>query len=222
MKRLAIIGSGDLGQLIAYYASADNHYNVAGFFDDYKQKGDVVNNIPVLGTIESLFEAYSNNLFDCIIIAVGYKHFTFRKNIYAEINGCIPLGTIIHSNSFVARSCSIGAGVVILPGCIIDNEVTIKDNVFLNIAVSIAHGCTIKAHSFLSPRVAISGAVVIGECCNIGINTTIIDNICITDHVQTGGGAVVIDNIDQSGLYVGIPAKMIKKKTSGAVKTMPE
>ena len=35
MKTLAIIGSGHLGQQIAHYAIADNHYQKVVFFDDF-------------------------------------------------------------------------------------------------------------------------------------------------------------------------------------------
>lgn len=209
MKRLAIIGSGDLGQLIAYHAHSDNHYEVAGFFDDFRQAGEQAGQFPVLGKLSDIFPSYEQGKFDCILIAIGYKHFAFRKSTYELIKNKIPLGRIIHSNAYVAGSCRIGEGVVILPGCTLDDKVVLEDNVFVNTAATIAHDSTVKAHSFLSPRVAIAGFVVVGECCNIGINSTIIDNLNITGNVQTGGGAVVIGNIDVPGTYVGVPAKRL-------------
>jgi serine acetyltransferase len=56
----------------------------------------------------------------------------------------------------------------------------------------------------------VAGFSTIGAGCNIGINTTIIDNINIISGGKTGAGAVVIDNITKKGLYVGVPAKIIK------------
>ena len=49
MKRLAIIGAGDLGRLIARHAVTDKHYEVAGFFDDTQNKGSLVAVYPILG-----------------------------------------------------------------------------------------------------------------------------------------------------------------------------
>ena len=51
MKKLAIIGSGDLGRLIAYHAIQDNQFQVVGFFDDYAKTGSSVDNIKILGKI---------------------------------------------------------------------------------------------------------------------------------------------------------------------------
>jgi sugar O-acyltransferase (sialic acid O-acetyltransferase NeuD family) len=210
MKKLAIIGSGDLGQLIAYHAHTDNHYVVAGYYDDFATIGEQKGVATVLGKRADIDAAFENGIFDEIIIAIGYKHFSFRKQVFEDLKGRIPLGRVIHSNAYVAPSCTIGEGVVILPGCTLDNNVVLSDNVFLNTSATIAHDSTVKAHTFLSPRVAIAGFVIVGECCNIGINCTLIDNITLTDRVQTGGGAVVINNLDIPGLYVGVPAKLIK------------
>lgn len=210
MKRLAIVGSGDMGQLIAYHATTDKHYEVVGYFDDFRQAGEDVCGYSVLGKLSAMYDSYAAGAFDEIIIAIGYKHLAFRKKIYSELMSVIPLGSVIHSTSYVAPSCSIGKGVVILPGCVLDNNVVVEDNVFINTAVNISHDSTVKKHTFLSPRAAIAGFVVVGECCNIGINSTLIDNIILTDFVQTGGGAVVIENIGQPGTYVGVPAKLIK------------
>ncbi|MEC5147447.1 acetyltransferase [Chitinophaga sp. 212800010-3] len=210
MQRLAIIGSGDLGQLIAYHALQDGHYDTVVFFDDFREKGSRVNGCLVIGEIGNVIESYNNGEFDALLIAIGYKHFDKRKACFEQFKGTVPLGRLIHSSSYVAASCKIGEGICIMPGCVLDSNVEIGDNVFINTACCIAHDSGVKAHTFLSPRVAVAGFVVIGSCCNIGINTTIIDNIAITDHVQTGGGAVVTKSITQPGLYVGSPSRFIR------------
>jgi serine acetyltransferase len=40
------------------------------------------------------------------------------------------------------------------------------------------------------------------------VGSTIIDNITVTDGTKTGGGAVVVENISEPGLYLGVPAKL--------------
>lgn len=210
MKRLAIIGSGDLGQLIAYHAQIDSNKEVVGFFNDFEERGTKVNNIPILGGLEDVLNLHKKGTFDCLMIGVGYNHFDFRKNTFERFKGEIPFANIIHSSSFVDASCQLGEGVFILPGCTLDHRVVLADNVLLNTACTIAHDSKVGAHSFLSPRVAIAGFVEIGACCNIGINTTIIDNISVHDYVQTGGGTVVVKSIKKRGLYVGVPSRFIR------------
>ncbi len=211
MKKLAIIGSGDLGQLIAHHAKVDEHFDVVGFFDDYKKTTEHVDNYPILGGINDVTTLFQSSLFDCIIIAIGYKHLPVKKNLFESLKGKIPFGKIIHSSCYADVSATVGDGTVLLPGCILDRNVDIGDNVLINVGVTIAHDSIIGNHSFISPCVSVAGFTKIGECCNIGINSTIIDNIYIGDNIQTGGGTIVINDLSEAGLYVGCPARLLRK-----------
>lgn len=212
MKRLAIIGSGDLAQQIAYLVRTDEKFDVVGYFDDFKESGILINGIPVLGTVADITLKYQLNLFDQLIIGIGYKHMEFKKDLYLRLSPYIPFAKFIHSSCVCDNSVTIGDGSILYPGCIIDQNVTIQENVLVNLGCCISHDGVIGAHSFLSPRVAMAGFVNIGKACIIGINTTIIDNITLADDVQTGGGAVVIKNIVNKGLYVGNPVKFINNQ----------
>ncbi|MCH2043288.1 MAG: acetyltransferase [Saprospiraceae bacterium] len=210
MKRLAIIGSGDLGLLIAHHASQSGEFIVVGFYNDFLEKGTSVKSYSILGGIEDVQTDFEMDKFDFLMIGVGYQHFGFRKKSFERFKSKIPFANIIHSSAYIDPSCRLGEGIFILPGCVLDHGVELADNVLLNTACSIAHDSKVGAHSFLSPRVAMAGFIEIGECCNIGINSTIIDNIKIVDHVQTGGGTVVVKNLNQAGLYVGVPARFVR------------
>ncbi len=83
----------------------------------------------------------------------------------------------------------------------------IAENVVLNTACCIAHDSSVETHSFLGPGVSVAGFVRIGSQCFIGVGSTVIDNISIADGTQTGGGAVVVNDITEPGLYLGVPAK---------------
>lgn len=211
MKRLAVIGSGDLGQLIAHHAIHDKHYDVIGFFDDFETTGELKEGISVIGKVTDVVTLFEQGTFDCIMIGIGYKHITIRKSIYESLRGKVPFGTIIHSSSYVDSSSSIGEGVFILPGCTVDKHVELGGNVLLNTGTVVAHDTKIDAHCFLSPAVSVAGKVHIKECCVIGINSTVIDNRVIEPNIQIGGGAVVIEDLSISGLYVGVPAVLKKK-----------
>jgi acetyltransferase-like isoleucine patch superfamily enzyme len=58
--------------------------------------------------------------------------------------------------------------------------------------------------------VALAGFIKIEELCIIGINATIIDNISIVSKTQIGGGTVVIESVENKGLYVGNPHRFIR------------
>lgn len=209
MKRLAIIGAGDLGQLLAYHA-IDSNYTVVGYFDDFAKVNVLIDDVPVIGSLNDIERFYNSDRFDEIIIAIGYKHIEFRKKCFLRFNNLIPFANIIHSSTYIDKSVLLGTGIFILTGCILERNVQIGDNILINTGATIAHDSVVSDHSFLSPRVAIAGFCSIGECCIIGINSTIIDNIMITNNVCTGGGTVVTKSIETSGLYVGNPARFIR------------
>lgn len=213
MKRIAIIGAGDLGQQIDHFVTTDNQFEVVGFVDDWQDKRTPVNGKPVLGRIDDLQALYSDGLFDEILIGVGYKHFEFRKALYDRFKDSIPFATFVHSSCYVDPTAEIGKGVVIYPRCIIDRNAHIKDNVFINWGTGVGHDAVLESHSFIAAMVLIAGLSHVGEMCMIGNGTVTIDHIQIADSTTVGGGAVVVKNIlEPNGVYVGNPAKFLKQR----------
>lgn len=208
-KRLAILGSGHLGQQIAHFAITDNHYDTIYFYDDFN-KCDNVKGFKILGDSSKISTDFNNDIFDELIIAIGYNHLEKRQYFYEIFLGKIPFGKIIHSQTWVDDTAIIHEGCVVYPRCCIDANVKIEANTIINLAVTISHDTKIGKHCFIAPNVVVAGFVEIKERCNIGINTTIIDNVTINSNIQTGGGTVVINNIDKSGLYVGNPHRLIR------------
>lgn len=206
---LAIIGAGHLGQQIAHYAISDKKYKEVVFFDDFIIEKEVSNH-KVIGKISQVEEAFNNKIFDSLLIGIGYKHLSLRKELFERFSGKIKFGKLIHSSCWIDSTVEIKEGVVVYPNCSIEAYSKIDYNSILNISCSISHNTYIGKHCFLSPRTAIAGYVSIDEECIIGINSTIIDNIKLSAKIQIGGGTVVIKNLHTAGLYVGNPAKFIR------------
>lgn len=209
-SKVAIIGSGHLGQQIAYHIGTDTQDKVVGFYDDFRVKGEQEMGFSILGQIDDIKADYNSKLFDKILIAVGYKHQQFKQQLFEKLSGEIPFYRFVHSTCHIDQSVVLGEGIVIYPGCILDQHVEIGNNTLLNLGCTIAHDSKIGDHCFLSPRVCVAGFVTIGSLSFLGINSTIIDNIYLSSETRTGGGTVVIKNIETKGLYVGNPAKFIR------------
>lgn len=205
-KILAILGAGELGKQIAHFAINDLHYSKVVFYDDYSTQSNVQ------GKSDALIKDYSENKFNELIIGIGYHHLEARKEKYETFKGKIPFGTIIHSSSWIDDSATIGKGCIIYPKCTIDKNVIIGDNTILNLNCTIAHDTKIGPHSFFAPSISVAGFCLIDEQCFLGIATVISDSVLINKNIKTGAGTVIVRNIDQPGLYAGIPSKKIDKK----------
>jgi sugar O-acyltransferase (sialic acid O-acetyltransferase NeuD family) len=208
--KLAIIGSGDLGQLIAHHARLTQQFEVVGYFDDYAQAGEIKSGIPVLGSTQLVEASFQSGVFEQLMIAIGYKHFDARAFFFDKYFGSIPFATVVHPSAIVDPTCEIGEGSAVLSGCILDVHVKIGKNVLLNTGVMVAHDSSIGDHSFLAPRCNIAGFVQVGTKNFIGIGANVIDNISTVALAFVGGGALVNRNIEEPGLFVGVPAKKIK------------
>ncbi|MGI6320692.1 MAG: NeuD/PglB/VioB family sugar acetyltransferase [Bacteroidales bacterium] len=212
MKRLAIIGSGELGiQILNLTEYSTEKFKVVGYYDDTKPIGQVVvDNLKVLGNLDNVLDDFNNNLFDELVIAVGYIHLNHRKSIFDKFSEIIPFASIIHKTCLIDETATIDSGSVLYAGCIIDKNVHIKNNVLLNLGVVVSHDTAIGNHSFIAPGVVISGFVEIDELNFIGSGTVIVDNVKVCAQNVIGAGSVVPFNLKKSGLYVGNRLRKIK------------
>ena len=212
MKRILIIGAGDLGQQIAHYVSDSIEFKVMGYVDDWAVKGELRNDFPVLGKIDDIEELYDQSIFDELLMGIGYKHFGKRKDLFEKYRGKIPFATYIHPSCYVDNAAQIGQGVIILPRCVVDVQSIINDNAFIYSGTVIGHNSTIGFNSILSLSVTIGGFSCIGESCFIGLGSTIKDDVNIAHDVFIGSGSNVIESITRTGVYVGNPAKYLRDK----------
>ncbi len=210
MKKLAIIGSGDLGKQIAQLAFDNSHYEISGFYDDFEPIGNLIHGYPILGKIENIEDHFENGAFQELLIGIGYKHMDFRQELFNRLKNHIPFGKIVHSSCTIHHSASIGFGSILFSGTQVDMGSVIGENCIIYNGCIIAHDTQIGSHSIVSPGVQIAGFCKIGGNVNLGIGTIVSDNVKIKRGTRTGAGAVIVNDINEAGLYVGIPAKKIK------------
>lgn len=212
MKRLAIIGAGDLGVQLAHLAAAVPEIMAVGFFDDRHDAGSEVDGIAVLGGIEAVSERYRQGAFDQILIGIGYKHMAFRRQLYKRLQPEIPFARLLHPTAWIDPEAIIEPGVVIYPGCLVDRQARIGANTLLNIGCVIAHHTAIGQSCFLAPAVKLAGFVTVGTGVTLGIGTTVVDNVSIASGIRTGAGSVVVGDLELAGLYFGVPARWQKSE----------
>lgn len=210
MKRLGIVGAGDLGIQLAHLARKTSHYEPVAFFDDRCTAGRVIAGIPVHGGLATLDDGSTLPPFDELVIAIGYRHLEFRQKLFERLRARFRLATLIDPTALVDRTCIIGEGAVVYAGCVLDMNAEIGCNALLNVGCVVAHDSKVGAGCFLSPAVKIAGFVQLEPSVTLGIGTTVIDNVRIASGVRTGAGAVVINDLQVPGLYVGVPARIKK------------
>lgn len=115
----------------------------------------------------------------------------------------------ISPNAYV-NDLTLGIGNFIFAGVIITSNVKIGNHVHLNLQTTIGHDSILGDFVTTAPSVNISGNVTIGNGVYLGTKSCVKEKISICDNVILGMKTGVVKNIEESGTYVGTPAKKIK------------
>ena len=106
------------------------------------------------------------------------------------------------SGIHIARGASIGPGLRIFHyGCIV-----------INSGVSIGKNCTIRHGVTLGNRREYYDLPVVGDNVDIGAGAKVLGAIRVGNNVSIGANAVVITDIPDNSIAVGVPARVIPRK----------
>ena len=104
----------------------------------------------------------------------------------------------------------IDEGSVIMANATINSSVQIGKHCIINTGAIVEHDDFLENYVHISPNAALAGNVKVGKRTHIGIGANVKNNINIVSDVIIGAGAVVIRDIKEKGVYVGIPARRVK------------
>jgi sugar O-acyltransferase (sialic acid O-acetyltransferase NeuD family) len=212
MNDILIIGGGGHALVLASLLKKHKDWNPIGYTDP-EDHGPLLT-LPYLGTDQVVPSLLSSRDLKHAAIGIGLVGSTEHRA--RVIKSVIALGfslpAIYSPNAIVNEDVKVGDGSVIMDGAVIQPGVRIGVFSIINTGTNVDHECIIGDHVHLAPGVTLSGQVELGNHILIGVGARILQGITVTDHVIVGGGAMVISNLETSGTYVGIPARIILKK----------
>lgn len=200
-----VLGAGGHAKVIIDILKKNGEKNIFIFDDDENKIGqeNILGEV-VKGTID---DSHKGNKDYHLIIGIGDNK--IRKKISERINGCY--GLAIHPSAVIGEDVIIGEGTVIMANAVINSGSRIGKHCIINTAATIDHDCIIKDFVHVSPGAHLGGNIIVGESSWIGIGSSLKNNIVIEKDVVVGAGSVVIQDIKQHGVYIGIPAKRMEK-----------
>lgn len=141
-------------------------------------------------------------------------------------NFCVLESNVLIGNDTKLKSyIELRKNTVIGDECYIDSKVSssgecvIGDRVTLRYETIIARGCDIGDDTYMCPRVMTNnldtgknkiGGAKVGKNCFIGTHTVLHHGIKIADKVVVGAMSFVNKDCEESGIYIGTPAKLKK------------
>lgn len=203
MKKLAIIGASGNGKVVADIA-VKNGYEEIVFLDDNE-------NIYCCGEYPVVGKSSDAEKQDPDII-VGIGNAGIRKRIQETIKNA-KIATLIHPNATVADDVIIGEGTVVMAGVVINSGTSIGKGCIINTCSSVDHDCRVGDFVHIAVGSHLCGTVTAETETWIGAGVTVSNNVSICRKCIIGAGAVVIKNVEESGTYVGVPARKVNMES---------
>ena len=201
-NKLAIIGAGGHGRVVADIAKLNGYQEIIFFDDDAKLKR--IGKYPVIG---SSLEAVSyKNSYD-IFIAIGNNKIREQVTIQLQKND-ITSPVLVHPSAVIDKTTSLGAGTVVMANAVVNANATIKEGCIINTAATVDHDCILEKFVHISPGAHLAGTVHIGTRTWLGIGSIVINNIDICKDCLIAAGATVCQNLSKSGVYTGTPCRL--------------
>lgn len=198
-RKLAVVGAGGHGKVVAELAAALGTYGEIVFLDDRVQGS--VNGFPVIGTTLLLENSLSPEQFD-IAAALGFA-----------------LPVLVHPDATVSPSATVGQGSVVMAKAVVQAGSVLKDGVIVNTAATVDHDCLLDAFVHISPGAHLSGNTRIGEESWIGTGACSRQQIRIGSRATIGAGAVVVRDVSDGMTVAGNPTKPLAGKNTETLRS---
>lgn len=115
--------------------------------------------------------------------------------------------TLLHPRAWIPDDVEVGEGSVVLAGTSISPGAKLGMHTYISTNTVIGHDSEIGGFVSVMPGACISGDVSVGERTMIGLNASVIQGKKIGRQTQIGAGAVVVQDIPDNVVAIGVPAK---------------
>lgn len=144
-----------------------------------------------------------------VLVAIGDSK--IRKEMVKKLPPNTKYFTFIHPTALILnKNIIIGEGSFIGAYSILTTNIVVGKHALLNRMNHIGHDCVIGDYLSMMPASIISGNCVIKDCFYLGTNSSVREEKIICDNVTIGLNSGVVKNINEPGIYGGVPANKLK------------
>jgi len=163
-------------------------------------------------TLEEFNDRKEIDYFDyCIFGFLNPNKQDFMDKIKPNLR---KFGNLVHKTAYLSPiRFKLSDGNYFGPHVTIAPNVDIEGMNFFNRNCSVGHDAQIGYYNHIGPGATVCGRCKIGNRNYIGAGSVIRDGVTIGCDVTVGAGAVVTENLNEPGVYVGVPAKKLGKST---------
>jgi UDP-perosamine 4-acetyltransferase len=211
-QKCVILGAGGHAAVLIDALVAGGHARpLAALDSDSARWGTTLFDVPIVGSDEHLTELIRQGV-NSFLVGVGSTSNTRLRRQLFEMGlslGLTPV-SVRHPTAICSPAAKLGRGVQLLAGSNIGPCASLGDNVLINTGAIIEHDCVVNDHAHVATGAQVAGQVYIGTGAHIGAGSTTIQNTKVGARSIVGAGAVVIDEVPDDVVVVGVPARILR------------
>ncbi|WP_454717378.1 acetyltransferase [Caulobacter segnis] len=201
---VVIIGGGGHAKVVIESLRASGH-TVAAIVDADPTPREVLG-VPVVGDdlkLPALKEQGLSQLF----VAIGDNRLREKLGRKAQGLGFV-LVNAIHPSAVISPSAKLGQGVAVMAGVAINADTDVGDLAIINTGAVVDHDGRLGMACHLGPASALAGGVTVGDRAFLGVGARVIPGVTIGADTTVGAGGVVVRDLPDAVLAIGVPAKV--------------
>jgi sugar O-acyltransferase (sialic acid O-acetyltransferase NeuD family) len=210
---LLLIGAGGLAREASAAIRAINEvaptWQVLGILDDDPiLHGTTLGGHEVLGPTEAI--ALHPSALVLLCFAAPADRMARKRAVAALGVPAERYATIVHPAAAMDTTTEVGAGSIILAGCVATADVTIGAHCILMPNVTLTHDDVLADHVVCGAVATLAGRVQVGEGSYLGSSCAIRQGCWIGAWATIGMGAVVLHDVPVGQVWVGVPAHYLR------------
>jgi sugar O-acyltransferase (sialic acid O-acetyltransferase NeuD family) len=143
-----------------------------------------------------------------ILVTVGEN--VLRARIYDEaVAAGAALGTLVAVTA--TASGPPGLSAVLLEHAHVGPGAVLAEGVIVNTAAVVEHDCQVGAFAHIAPGARVLGGARVGRGTLIGSGAVVLPGVIVGARVIVGASAVVISNVPDGCLVVGVPGRIVSR-----------
>ncbi|WP_182353352.1 NeuD/PglB/VioB family sugar acetyltransferase [Flaviflexus huanghaiensis] len=214
MSRVVLVAASGLArETISSIRHTDTHEAVGVLDDDTALHGRDIGGVRVLGGLERAAE-----LNDHFLVCAGPGHIRAAIVARLEAYGVGPdrFATHVDERADIGERVTVGAGTIILAGCVLTCDIALGSHVVLMPRVVLTHDDVVGDFATLAAGVSVGGRVRIGRSAYLGMNASVRQDLSVGEGAVLGMGGVLVRSLPDGQTWAGNPAATLPPRLSEA------